>query len=45
MTDDEDFEFTFIAKAFGVVLVLMVATLLFKSLMSVLWRLVEEGVF
>ena len=45
MIDDEDFKFTFIAKAIGVVLVLSVATLLFKGLMTVLWRLVEEGVF
>lgn len=45
MTDDEEFEFTFIVKALGVVLVLLVSTLLFKGLMAVLWRLVEEGVF
>lgn len=45
MIDNEDFEFTFIAKALGVVLVLMVVTLLFRGLMAVLWRLVEEGVF
>lgn len=44
MKEDEDFEFTFIAKAIGIVLVLIVATLLLKGLVDIFWRLVESGV-
>jgi len=42
--DNKEFEFTFIAKAIGIGLVLLVATILCKGLMNVLWWLVEEGV-
>ena len=44
MIDDGEFEFTFIAKALGACLVLLVITLLCEGLISVLWRLVENGV-
>ena len=44
MIDNEEFEFTFIAKAIGLVLVLLVVTLLCRGLMNILWRLAEKGI-